>query len=131
MAVRDSTLQVESGRQASTLSRFGRGASNALSLILRTYTGRIAFVIVLVHVVIAIIGPWITPYPPTEYHLPDRFSPPSTEYWLGTDDKGRDILSRVLGRISLDSVDSHNRHDLRGDIGDDSRDNQRLLRRQG
>ena len=96
MAVRDSTLQVESGRQASTLSRFGRGASNALSLILRTYTGRIAFVIVLVHVVIAIIGPWITPYPPTEYHLPDRFSPPSPEYWLGTDDKGRDILSRVL-----------------------------------
>ena len=96
MAVRDSTLQVESGRQASTLSRFWGGVSNALSLILRTYTGRIAFVIVLVHVVIAIIGPWITPYPPTEYHLPDRFSPPSAEYWLGTDDKGRDILSRVL-----------------------------------
>ena len=96
MAARDSTLQVEGGRQVSTLSRFGRGASSALSLVLRTYTGRIAFVIVLVHVVIAIIGPWITPYPPTEYHLPDRFSPPSAEYWLGTDDKGRDILSRVL-----------------------------------
>ena len=96
MAVRESTIQVEGDRQASTLSRFGRGASNALSLVLRTYTGRIAFAIVLIHVVIAIIGPWITPYPPTEYHLPDRFSPPSAEYWLGTDDKGRDVLSRVL-----------------------------------
>ena len=97
MAVGDSALsRIEDSVSQSALSKFGRGVSNALSLILRTYTGRIAFTIVLFHVVIAIIGPWITPYPPTEYHLPDRFSPPSSQYWLGTDDKGRDILSRVL-----------------------------------
>ena len=95
MAAGDSILQAEVGRP-SALTRFVRATTSALSLVLRTWTGRIAFAIVLVHVVIAIIGPWITPYPPTEYHLPDRFSPPSAEYWLGTDDKGRDILSRVL-----------------------------------
>ncbi len=95
MAVSDSTLRVSEGPQ-SALTRFGRAISSSLSLILRTYTGRIAFAIVLTHVVIALIGPWITPYPPTEYHLPDRFSTPTAEYWLGTDDKGRDVLSRVL-----------------------------------
>ena len=95
MAAGDSILQAEAGRP-SALSRSWRALSNALALILRTWTGRIAFAIVAVHVVIAITGPWITPYPPTEYHLPDRFSAPSAEYWLGTDDKGRDVLSRVL-----------------------------------
>ena len=98
MAVRDSVIQSESARRPSALSRFAQAMSNALSLVLRTWTGRIAFTIVAVHVIIAIIGPWITPYPPTEYHLPDRFSSPSLSsgYLLGTDDKGRDILSRVL-----------------------------------
>ena len=95
MAVRDTTLETRAARP-NALSRAGRATADALSLILRTWTGRIAFAIVLVHVVVAIIGPWITPYPPTEYHLPDRFSSPSSEYWLGTDDKGRDVLSRVL-----------------------------------
>lgn len=80
----------------SALSRFGESAKGALSLILRTNTGRIGFAIVLVHLTIAAIGPWITPYPPTDYHLADRFSSPNATYWLGTDENGRDILSRVL-----------------------------------
>ncbi len=98
MAVTNPAIQTEGARRPTTLSRLTRAASSALSLILRTWTGRIAFAIVLVHVVIAVIGPWITPYPPTEYHLPDRFSSPSLSsgYLLGTDDKGRDVLSRVL-----------------------------------
>ena len=80
----------------SALSRFGESAKGALSLILRTNTGRIGFAIVLIHLTIAAIGPWITPYPPTDYHLADRFSSPNATYWLGTDENGRDILSRVL-----------------------------------
>ena len=88
MAVRDSTIQSESVSRPSALSRFASAISSALSLILRTWTGRIAFAIVTFHILVAIIGPWITPYPPTEYHLPDRFSPPSLSsgYLLGTDD---------------------------------------------
>ena len=80
----------------SALSRFGESAKGALALILRTNTGRIGFAIVMVHLTIAAIGPWITPYPPTDYHLADRFSSPNATYWLGTDENGRDILSRVL-----------------------------------
>lgn len=97
MAVQDSALQpeLESGRP-STLMRAANAARNGLALVLRTNTGRVAFAIVLVHMLVAILGPWITLYPPTEYDLPNRFSGPSAEHWLGTDDKGRDVLSRVL-----------------------------------
>ena len=95
MAAGDSTLNT--GRQGiPVLSSAGSAVWRALSLILRTNTGRIGFVIVVVHVTLAVIGPWIAPYPPTDYHLPDRFSGPSSSYWLGTDEFGRDVLSRVL-----------------------------------
>ena len=97
MAVRDSTLQSDvGGARAPALVRARDAVASGLALILRTTTGRIAFAIVLVHVIVAVTGPWITPYPPTEYDLPDRFGQPSAEHWLGTDDKGRDVLSRVL-----------------------------------
>ncbi len=66
------------------------------TLVLRTNTGRIGLAVVTVHVILALIGPWITPYPPTEYHIQDQYSSPNSTYWLGTDEKGRDIFSRVL-----------------------------------
>ncbi|MCY3639361.1 MAG: ABC transporter permease [Chloroflexi bacterium] len=97
MAVQDSALQpeLESGRP-SALFRAANAARNGLALILRTNTGRVAFAIVLVHLIVAIIGPSITPYKPTTYDLDYRFGAPNAEHWLGTDDKGRDVLSRVL-----------------------------------
>ncbi len=97
MAVRESTLpsEFESGRP-SAIIRAKDAVVNGITLILRTNTGRVAFAIVLIHVLVAILGTWITPYPPTEYDLPNRFTGPSAEHWLGTDDKGRDVLSRVL-----------------------------------
>ena len=95
MAISDRTLEPE-GRTASGTSGFIQAASRVLSLILRTNTGRVGVVVVLVHLILAIVGPYITPYPPLEYHLPDRFSEPNSQYWLGTDDVGRDVLSRVL-----------------------------------
>ena len=97
MAVQDSTLQPDTySGQVPALVRAKNAAISGLALILRTNTGRIAFVIILAHLTVAVIGPWITPYPPTDYDLPNRFSGPTAEHWLGTDDKGRDILSRVL-----------------------------------
>lgn len=43
------------------------------------------------------------PYSPTEYDLLESLSPPSSSHWLGTDDRGRDVLSRMIhgARISL------------------------------
>jgi peptide/nickel transport system permease protein len=50
-----------------------------------------------------IFAPIIAPYDPTEMHTAESLTPPNAKYLFGTDDGGRDILSRVLwgGRISL------------------------------
>lgn len=95
MAVRDSALNTRQ-QQVPALLRAGQTVWDGLSLILRTNTGRIGFAIVAVHLTLALAGPWIAPYPPTDYHLDARFSGPSSEFWLGTDEFGRDVLSRVL-----------------------------------
>lgn len=43
------------------------------------------------------------PYSPSEYDLLENLSPPSRKHWFGTDDRGRDVLSRMIhgARISL------------------------------
>src|SRR5690349_8478921 len=46
--------------------------------------------------VIAVIGPSVAPYGPTEQHIKDRMQAPTGTYWLGTDQFGRDVLSRLL-----------------------------------
>jgi peptide/nickel transport system permease protein len=51
----------------------------------------------------ALWAPWLAPHSPTAQHLADRLSPPSARYPLGTDELGRDVLSRVLfgARLSI------------------------------
>lgn len=51
----------------------------------------------------AVLAPWLAPYDPVEQDIINRLQPPSAEYWLGTDQFGRDILSRLMwgGQISL------------------------------
>ncbi|MEZ4562825.1 MAG: ABC transporter permease [Thermomicrobiales bacterium] len=53
---------------------------------------------------VALIGPYVAPYGPTEQAIMDALQPPSSKHWLGTDDFGRDIFSRLLygARISLE-----------------------------
>ncbi|SOC41775.1 nickel transporter permease [Ureibacillus acetophenoni] len=60
-------------------------------------------IVVLTVFILAILAPWIAPYDPTHIEMSKKFQGPSAEHWLGTDDKGRDILSRLLygSRISL------------------------------
>jgi len=63
----------------------------------------IAGAFVLLLVVIAIFAPVIAPYDPYAQDLVNRLQPPSSAHWLGTDDYGRDVLSRLIhgSRISL------------------------------
>ncbi|MDB6454316.1 ABC transporter permease [Falsirhodobacter sp. 20TX0035] len=60
------------------------------------WVGRIGLAVILFWAVIAIIGPWITPYPTGEMVDFDYFGPVSQKFWMGTDYLGRDILSRVI-----------------------------------
>jgi len=54
-------------------------------------------------VFIAIFIPWISPHDPYRVELNEQLLPPSATYWLGTDNFGRDLLTRILygARISL------------------------------
>jgi peptide/nickel transport system permease protein len=52
--------------------------------------------IILIYILLAILAPVIAPYDPFEIKLLDKLKPPSMEHWMGTDDKGRDIFSRIL-----------------------------------
>ncbi len=51
----------------------------------------------------ALLAPLLSPYNPVEQHIVDRFQGPSAKYWLGTDEYGRDIFSRIVwgSRTSL------------------------------
>jgi peptide/nickel transport system permease protein len=50
----------------------------------------------LVILVLAVVGAFWTPYPYDQMQIAKRFAPPSWEHWFGTDEFGRDVLSRVL-----------------------------------
>lgn len=60
-------------------------------------------VLVLAWIIIAILAPYIAPYPYDQLDLTQRLLPPSLDHWLGTDMLGRDVFSRLLvgSRISL------------------------------
>ena len=63
----------------------------------------IGAVLILIFVVFALFAPWIAPQDPASINLPARLSAPSRAHWLGTDELGRDILSRIIygARISM------------------------------
>ncbi|MGE2730293.1 ABC transporter permease [Mycolicibacterium vaccae] len=54
-----------------------------------------ALILVLVAVV-AVSADWIAPYGVNDINVPNALQPPSGSHWFGTDELGRDILSRVL-----------------------------------
>jgi len=60
-------------------------------------------ILVLALFVVAFLAPWISPYDPEKIDLNHVLSPPSSSHWLGTDQLGRDVLSRMIwgSRISL------------------------------
>ncbi len=76
--------------------RWARAVRNEIALLLRTSSGRIGLPLIALHLFIAIVGPSLTPYPHTEFHLDHRLEGPSLEFLLGTDQFGRDLLSRIL-----------------------------------
>jgi peptide/nickel transport system permease protein len=59
--------------------------------------------IVLLLVAASAAAPWITPYDPNAQDLLHTYSHSSSAHWLGTDELGRDVLTRIVyaGRIDL------------------------------
>jgi ABC-type dipeptide/oligopeptide/nickel transport system permease subunit len=69
------------------------------ALAVRLMRDRVALVSALVLAVVAlaaVFAPWVAPYDPYFTDLPKAMQPPSAEHWFGTDNTGRDLLSRVI-----------------------------------
>jgi peptide/nickel transport system permease protein len=69
----------------------------------RNGPGRWGLVLTLLLVFLAVAAPWLAPADPTRQDLAARLSSPSLVHWMGTDELGRDILSRIFygARISM------------------------------
>ncbi|MBN1872899.1 MAG: ABC transporter permease [Anaerolineae bacterium] len=58
---------------------------------------------IILEILIAIFAPWIAPYDPDKSDYEALWSLPTAKHWMGTDDLGRDVLSRLIygGRVSI------------------------------
>lgn len=72
-------------------------------LLLRNRLAAIGLAFIIMWTVIAAVAPWIAPYDPYATDTSVKLTAPTSEHWFGTDNYGRDILSRVLygARISI------------------------------
>jgi peptide/nickel transport system permease protein len=95
MAQSISTLQSNSDKKTASFSFFRRLFKRPLP--------RLAFVLLLLIVFSVLFAPLISPYDATVPDFSAAQQPPSADHLLGTDDIGRDMLSRILmgGRVSL------------------------------
>lgn len=65
-------------------------------------SARIGAVLVGLMALIAILAPWISPHDPLALDPADRLAGPSAAHWLGTDELGRDVFSRLLHAARVD-----------------------------
>ena len=79
------------------------GQSRLLEFLRLSVLARIGFAIASLLIIAALFAPLIAPSDPAAQQLSARLQPPSHAHWMGTDELGRDILSRVIygARISL------------------------------
>ncbi|HKZ04900.1 MAG TPA: ABC transporter permease [Methylomirabilota bacterium] len=61
-----------------------------------------AFVLFLLLLLLAVLGPALVPYDPLKTDTVNKLQPPSARHWFGTDQLGRDVLSRVVVATRLD-----------------------------
>jgi peptide/nickel transport system permease protein len=77
--------------------------ARTLRRLLRRKGAVLGLVVIVVFVAVAVLAPLVAPYDPTAQTWTAVRKPPSLAHWFGTDDVGRDILSRIIygARASL------------------------------
>ena len=77
--------------------------NSAAEFLRRSGLGRAGLLLTLMLVCFALMAPWIVPSAPSAQDLPARLQGPGAGHWMGTDELGRDVFSRVLygARISM------------------------------
>ncbi|MGW6055519.1 ABC transporter permease [Streptomyces sp. NPDC055189] len=93
----------DSAASAGAASYRGSGAVGVWRAVRASPTASAGLLIVLVHVAIALLAPVLAPYAPTASDASQAVLGPHGAHWAGTDQYGRDVLSRVLygGRYAL------------------------------
>ena len=83
-------------------ARLGQ-AYRLMRALARNPLAMVGLAIIVALLVVAALAPWLAPYSPLDGSLQNRLQPPSAAHWMGTDELGRDILSRVIhgARITL------------------------------
>ena len=91
-----SQAEMEVGEKRSLFQEFG-------SVLKANPMALMGLIVIALFVLSAVFANVLAPFDYTKVDLPNRLKPPSMKNWLGTDEMGRDILSRMLygGRISL------------------------------
>ena len=105
-AVRAGDVALERANAPITGPTAGR---RSLLRLWRLKWGLAAALVLLLIVLVTLAAPWLAPYSPVEVDIQHRLGPPAwmeggkTDHWLGTDQIGRDLLSRMIygGRVSL------------------------------
>ena len=69
---------------------------NIVKFLCKTPTSAFGLVVFAALVITAIVGPFVAPYDPYAQDLQATLQAPSAAHWFGTDELGRDILSRLL-----------------------------------
>jgi ABC-type dipeptide/oligopeptide/nickel transport system permease subunit len=93
----DPTSSFPSEKTASSASPSKRVIfAEAWSILKQDKTALTGFFIIIGLLVVAIAAPWIAPYNFSEQHIVHSFKGPGAKFWLGTDEFGRDILSRMI-----------------------------------
>lgn len=64
--------------------------------LLRHWSGAAGLVLVTIYVLLGLFAGVLAPFDPTAQHPADRLQSPNGQYWLGSDEFGRDVLSRVI-----------------------------------
>ncbi|GAA4014159.1 ABC transporter permease [Deinococcus rubellus] len=75
----------------------------ALKRLRRHKLAMVSLTVIVLLVLMALFAPWIAPHDPNAQSIFEIYAPPSAKYWLGQDELGRDLLSRVIygSRVSL------------------------------
>ena len=90
-------MSVDALSRGNWLARFG-----ALGLGRANLNLRLGALIVIGWALLAIFAPWVAPYDPIAHNLPEKLQPPNLQHLLGTDNFGRDILSRLIYGARID-----------------------------
>jgi peptide/nickel transport system permease protein len=91
LETRPRRLAEEAGESAKA-----RPAEGVVRRLLRSPKGAFGVAVLLVLAIVALFAPLLASYSPNEIHTGDQLAAPSAKYLFGTDEVGRDVLSRVM-----------------------------------